>query len=742
MSNTDQNTAPATPPNGGHGRVPRFAPGSRVGPHTIRACLGEGPLGEVYTALFGSTGHVVCLSVPPPGMPDPGYKAWMRRIAPVASHPCLARQFDCGVAPDGTPWLRSEFVGGAPEWVLQSPLDPAAVPQADPADEADPELASGSEKYLLVPTLEDLLASAGPALSQRDRCVLFYDVLDALATLHSNGLRADSLDPSDIVLDRVPHARRPVAKLRFYAVDPDVSPSGRAKDLKAAADLARRLFGEGRGGRTPSRLDRDVLALADEAEKPDATAEAFFAAYAHVLSRHGATPEPRRDPEDVPQRPVQEAGAEGDSERRRSHHRRRRHHRRPDGDGDERQALGFFGALASGSEAAQQALEFARAISVVAVVVVFAIAVFLWLRWSDERERRSAPVGTTVAFSAVSVIPLSEAEEQWDAGGISDVYALGRDRLAALAATGNPVAVARQALESLPPDAWNDQNAVRAARDAISPVLQRLSEMAPTRLDAATLWAHAKLLGLGCQQDIAGAIRMLEEAVSAGGNDARLLLGDIYASVLPMPASYPNTRVGRDRRAIALYRSAGGEMTARTPLWGPSADRIVWLLRRASSTTTFADDWTSWLKESAAAGHIPSMVLRAIPGPFATTDPAEALGLLRRISNHPAAKDDEKAFAWTFMAVMFAKGQGAPKSEQSALLWLKRAADKGNGKAMELLARSYENGIGTETGRPDRAAAAEWKRRAADAKPEPSFEPKWMPLSLSEPRTGKTYRAR
>lgn len=726
----------------GHGRKPRFAPGSRVGPHTIRACLGEGPLGEVYTALFGSTGHVVCLTVPPPGMPDPGYQAWMRRIRPVAAHPCLTRQFDCGTSQDGTPWLRSEFLGGAPEWVLQSPLDPSLVPQADPADEAERDASSDDEKYLLIPTLEDLIASAGSSLSQRDRCVIFYDVLEALATLHSNGLRADSLDASDILLDRVPHARRPVAKLRFFAVDPDTSPAGLAADLANAAALARRLFGESQDGRSQTRLDRAIVALADEAGKPGATAEAFFKAYATVLANHGVSPESRSDPEQVAPKPVFPDEPGSASERRNRRRRHRHHHRHGGGDGDDRRAPGFFTAIASGSEAAQQALEFARAVSVVAVVVIFALAVFLWLRWSDERERRSAPVGTTVAFSAVSVIPLSEAEEQWDTGGITDVYTLPRDRLAALAATGNPIAVARLSLESLPSEPWNDQAALRTARDSISPVLQRLSEIAPTRTDAATLWAHAKLLGLGCTADIAGAIKMLEEAVSAGGNNARLLLGDVYASSLPMPASYPNTRVGRDRRAIALYRAAGGEMTARTALWSQSADRIVWLLRRASSTTTFADDWTSWLKEAAAAGHIPAMVLRATPGPFATKDPAESLGLLRRISNHPAAKDDEKAFAWTFMAVMFAKGQGAPKSEQSALLWLKRAAEKGNGKAMELLAKSYESGIGTETGRPDRAAAAEWKRRAADAKPEPTFEPGWLPVSLVEPAATRVHRAR
>ncbi len=721
----------------GHGRPPRLRVGARVGPHTVRACLGEGPLGEVYTVLFGTTGHVACLTVPPPGLPDPGYAAWLRRVAPVATHPCLARQFDSGVSQEGVPWLRSEFIEGAPEWVLRSPLDPALVPLADPADAAERDPTSTQEKYILVPTLEDLIAAAGPQLSQRDKCVIAYDVLDAVASLHAAGLRADSLDPGDILLDRVPHGSRPIAKLRFYAVDPASSPDGFATDVAAAGELLETLFGgasaRGASSRSLSRLDRETLELAAAAKRGGMSAQALFDGFAGIMARNGVSPESRTDPDEATAKaPVPEVADEGSGRRRR--HRHHHHHSARDAeDAQSRRAPGFLSALASGSEAAQQALDFLRAISVIAVVLVFAIGVFIWLRWSDEESRRRSPVGTTVAFSAVSVIPLSEEEKSWDGGGIPDVYALDANQLQSLATTGNHLAIARKAIMSLPPDPWRNPSAIRMARDEIMPILAQLEQSAPTRADAACLWGHVRLLGLGCQADVPDAIRTLEEAVASGCQEARMILGDLYTSNYPMPASYPSKRLGRDRRAIALYRAAAGEISSPTPYWNAAADRICWLLRRTKSTSAYADDWEGWLKQAAAARHIPSMALRAIPGPFSASNPVEALNLLRQIGVHPQAGEEVRAWAWTRMATMFAKGSGTPKSESSAMTWFGRAADKGNRSAMLALAALLEKGIGTESGAPDLARAAEWRRRASDAAPEPTFEPTWLPVSLEPP---------
>ena len=49
---------------------PRFHPGARVGSHSIRKFLGNGPLGERYEVFYGSTNHLHCLTVPPEGLDE------------------------------------------------------------------------------------------------------------------------------------------------------------------------------------------------------------------------------------------------------------------------------------------------------------------------------------------------------------------------------------------------------------------------------------------------------------------------------------------------------------------------------------------------------------------------------------------------------------------------------------------------------------------------------------------------
>ena len=61
--------------------TPRFNPGSRIGNHSIRKFLGNGPLGERYEVFYGSTNHLHCLTVPPEGVADPGYAAYLKMAA-------------------------------------------------------------------------------------------------------------------------------------------------------------------------------------------------------------------------------------------------------------------------------------------------------------------------------------------------------------------------------------------------------------------------------------------------------------------------------------------------------------------------------------------------------------------------------------------------------------------------------------------------------------------------------------
>jgi TPR repeat protein len=61
---------------------------------------------------------------------------------------------------------------------------------------------------------------------------------------------------------------------------------------------------------------------------------------------------------------------------------------------------------------------------------------------------------------------------------------------------------------------------------------------------------------------------------------------------------------------------------------------------------------------------------------------------------------------------MLFDGSGVAQDRQEALIWYKRAADRGHARAMNLVARCREEGWGCEKNLAD---AAEWYRRSAEA---------------------------
>ena len=124
------------------------------------------------------------------------------------------------------------------------------------------------------------------------------------------------------------------------------------------------------------------------------------------------------------------------------------------------------------------------------------------------------------------------------------------------------------------------------------------------------------------------------------------------------------------------------------------------------------------------------MAVLAVPGPFAPATPADSLEWLRRIERYPGALPWVRAWAQTRMAAMFAEGSGVPRSDSSARLWYERAAQAGNRTAMLAAAEFFASGRGRNDGRPDPAGAADWRAKAAEAPPEPNFDPALLPLSL------------
>ena len=73
--------------------------------------------------------------------------------------------------------------------------------------------------------------------------------------------------------------------------------------------------------------------------------------------------------------------------------------------------------------------------------------------------------------------------------------------------------------------------------------------------------------------------------------------------------------------------------------------------------------------------------------------------------------DRGDADAQTFLASMYARGEGVPQDHAEAVKWLKLAADQGLVGAQFKLAVLYENGWGVAR---DYAEAASWHRRAAE----------------------------
>jgi len=707
--------------------TPRFNPGSRVGNHSIRKFLGNGPLGERYEVFYGSTNHLHCLTVPPEGVADPGYAAYLKMAAPLFREPCLDHPFAAG-EDGGVPWLRSELPPGAPEWTLASPLDPKLLPKTDRAEATSRD---GKRQYLLVPTLADLIKSAGPDLAQKDRDRALGDVFQGLAALHAAGIPCGPLRTSEIDLDRFARTPSAVARIRFWGVVDDGGrplPEVLAADLRGAAEFVLLLAAAcGRPSRTDAAL-RDFARSLDAGAFPTAVEaraalEKLFRETGSSYSRHrdpDAAPKPRFVPPD-PAESERPGGAPPASAARRR------------ADAARRQGPSGLELVSAGGEVARRTVQFLRGVFLLLSIVGVGVGVYLYLRWNDERLRREHAIVSVDTYNSVSVIPLSLTEAAGGAGasGLDGLFELTDDQLAAEAEAGNALAIARRALESVLAAAPAERRAAAdAAAPLLAPLLPGLAEAGRDDVSAAYLHGYAALLGLGAPADPEAAFRELDDAATRGSARAALLLGDWFASETPLPAGRPDDRLARDREALARYRAAGGELSAPTPLWRASADRIAAVLRRASSASDFAGDWGAWLRSAALSGHIPSMAVLGGGGPFAPASPADALEWLRRIERYPGALPWVRAWAQVRMAAMFAEGSGVPRSDSSARLWYARAAQAGNRTAMLATAEFFATGRGRNDGRPDPAGAAEWREKAAAAPPEPTFDPPLLPLSL------------
>ena len=89
----------------------------RVGPYRVAHLIGEGGMGVVYAATRDDLGRMAAVKVLRDAWVSPErrdrFAAEQRTLAQL-NHPHIARLYDAGAFPDGTPWIVMEFVDGVP----------------------------------------------------------------------------------------------------------------------------------------------------------------------------------------------------------------------------------------------------------------------------------------------------------------------------------------------------------------------------------------------------------------------------------------------------------------------------------------------------------------------------------------------------------------------------------------------------------------------------------------------------
>jgi serine/threonine-protein kinase len=96
--------------------TPSGAPNQSFGPYRLTRMLGEGGMGVVYLGQRDDIGAVAAIKILRDAWLSPArrerFAAEQRTLAQL-NHPLIARLYDAGTLPDGTPWFVMEYVEGA-----------------------------------------------------------------------------------------------------------------------------------------------------------------------------------------------------------------------------------------------------------------------------------------------------------------------------------------------------------------------------------------------------------------------------------------------------------------------------------------------------------------------------------------------------------------------------------------------------------------------------------------------------
>lgn len=230
-------------------------------------------------------------------------------------------------------------------------------------------------------------------------------------------------------------------------------------------------------------------------------------------------------------------------------------------------------------------------------------------------------------------------------------------------------------------------------------------------------------------------------AAEQGDVEAQFLLAKLYKGY-----STFGDRIERKTEALRWFRKAAEQGHVKAQYWTglyyryglevvpiDNAESDIWFTKAAAQGDTGAMMKLGRYHEAAELGDAHAQYQLGVQSE--DEDPAEAMNWYLKAFNNVTGDEGwgstpgNAAYA---IAKMYKEGRGVPKSDKTAVVWLFRAAEKGDSEAPWDIAARYAKGIGVPK---DTAAAAEWyvEAESRDSNSEPKRDLKKSCIALGVP---------
>ena len=712
----NKDTSPSGKPTGAALQVGCFPEGKipvkfKIGNQTVRSFTSHDPIGDRYSIVFGSTNHLYDINVSFGGPFELSHNdfAEILRRSSALRHPCLVPYFACG-DDNGVIWLRSAHSAGV------SAQNTATSGLDDHEELSENELADEDGNRCFT-TLRSLLNACGGNLEDEDRNLIIGDLAEALAFLHSNGAYAGTITPETIFLDRVRRHSGMIAKLRFYNWPATATPELIAKDLSQAGEIIALLVGA--GNRHGSQTAQKLIRLSEQLRSPlpEMTGMDFLSALTDTIKLHRTPRHLKKTASDTAKTTIgsstggadpDDAGAATGKIHHLSHQgreqRRVRRHKK----------TARSGILDLADDRVKKAVTMFAVILVFAAIILTAFGIYYGVKYFDHRrilyQRLEEPRG----FSPVTVLDAETGKAFTETQINVDYFTA--DQLQAAVVEGDSAAAARLCVTRVL-EAPSDLQVRAESIAVLTPLLENLESRAQAEPSAAYWRACAIMLAIAGEPDYEAAVSNLQSASSSGHINAKVLLGDWYAT----RRSVPNTE--DDRKALSLWLEASGAGDSETRQ--NVAGRIIKFVREGRGFNKGDTAPVDFIRSVATGGTPEAMMMMADvyeEGIYVEQSYATALSWLRDLASNMNAAFYLRSEAQRRMAEMFAVGRGSPQSDTAARTWYARAASLGNAEAMKAFADFLETGRGGDEGESDPEAVKEWRLKAETAAPPPAPE--------------------